>query len=253
MRRLLTLGTVSSLVLVLWSSDAQAAPITFHFNDLATFNTAGGTPPIAIDFDGLSSGSIVGALAGLTLTSPDGNSLVVVDASTTSTAPGYNAVYTNKLVATSGANVLSPGGASLVPGNALAEQYSLLITFNSPVQAFGLDMLFQSLDCCTFLSYTVLGAGNVTLLTDAVPSTNGLGGGAPAGSIFLGWTSTTNDIVAIRLTETDDDATFPDNNYGYDTFRFGSAPTAVPEPGTLALLAGGLATLVRKRRVRSRR
>jgi hypothetical protein len=116
-----------------------------------------------------------------------------------------------------------------------------------------LDVLFQSLDCCTFMSYTVFGPGNVVLLSGGVPSPNGLGGGAPPGSVFLGWTSTISDITGILLSESDNNNQNPDNNYGYDSFRF-AAPAAqpVPEPGTWLLLGGGLA-LVANRLRRSRR
>ena len=134
--------------------------------------------------------------------------------------------------------MLSPGGASLVPGPALAEQDSLQIGFASAVSAFGLDVTFQSLDYCTFLSYSVLDSSNNVPLSGSVTSTNSLGGGAPAGSIFLGWTSNINDISKIVLTESDNDSTFPDNNLGYDSFRF-AQPTTVPEPASgIGLLAG---------------
>ena len=69
-----------------------------------------------------------------------GNTLEVVDASTTFTTGGFvppGGDTDNRLFATSGANVLSPGGTALVPGPNLGQEDGLTITFTRPISEPG--------------------------------------------------------------------------------------------------------------------
>src|ERR1051326_6756959 len=147
-----------------WMSGVASASVTSYLGNgqLGAFNTAAGNPPIAIDFDSIAPGTnIAGTLGGLTFSSPTGNPLIVVDASTTTSfccGPQY------RLIATSGANVLSPGGASLVGGPDPAQRDALQIDFATPVSAFGIDMLFQSLDGFSLAGATVYGPDKTTVL-----------------------------------------------------------------------------------------
>ena len=74
-------AAVSALALVTAGGSAVAAVNVTQ--DLTTFNTNAGSPPIVINFDSLS-GNLAGTtISGVTFTSPPGNTLEVVpDAST---------------------------------------------------------------------------------------------------------------------------------------------------------------------------
>ena len=231
LKPLLTLGALALMT----SAAPAVASITVYAHDLTGFNSATGAPPIAIDFDTLS-GNIAGTeISGVTFSSPPGNSLDVVRATSTTSVLGAPA---HKLPATSGDFVLSPGGTTMPGGPNLAEEDSLELVFTSPVSAFGLDVLFESLDCCSYFDYTVYGAGDVVLSSGFLPTS---GSGAFSGSVFLGFASddVSTDITRIVFTESDGDSTNPDANVGYDTFRFFAPATGVPEPGTWAMMLLG--------------
>lgn len=242
----------AGLALTFAGGAAYGAVATYQgAGGLTNFNVDAGNPIIAIDFESLA-GDIAGQThTGVTFTSPDGNTLEVVAGASTFTPPGFAGVIdpdTNRLFPTSGRKVLSPGGVELAPGADLRERDSLQIDFVTPLSAFGLDILFQSYDCCTFVDYAVYGAGNA-LLTSGNIGGNGGGGGLPGGATFFGVISDAGDITRIVFTESDGNAQFPDANIGYDTFRFGQGG-GVPEPATwgLMILGFGLAGVTLRRR-----
>ncbi|WOI54396.1 hypothetical protein [Parvularcula sp. LCG005] len=236
-------------------SSAQAGVMTF-FNDSAGFEAASvGEDLDNINFDDITSGTNIAGLVlkGVTLTSPDGNTLDVVDADDTFT-PGDTAGI-NSLLATSGSMILSPGGIELVPGSALAERDSLEITFAEAVSAFAIDILFQSYDLAPFVSIRAFNAEGTRIYFENVPG-SGLGGGAPADNVFFGIVSDdmSTNIARIVITESDGNASFPDSNIGFDSIQFSSlSGDAVPVPAALWLfiapLAGALGLRRAKRKI----
>ncbi|WP_397420182.1 PEPxxWA-CTERM sorting domain-containing protein [Phenylobacterium sp.] len=229
-------GVIS--ILGLSAGASQAADVYQGVPGLAAFNAAAGSPPIAISFDALS-GNIAGStISGVTFSSPDGNTLNVVSGASTFTPGGFGGVIdasTNFLEPTSGGFLLSPGGSELVPGPALGQKDGLQLVFATPLQAFGLDILHQSFDCCTFADYTIFNSGGGIIASGGIIGGSG-GGGAPHGSSFFGVYSAAGDIKRIVFNDTDDNGEFPDANLGYDSFRFGAA---VPEPATWAMMIVG--------------
>ncbi|UCD78883.1 MAG: PEP-CTERM sorting domain-containing protein [Desulfobacterales bacterium] len=222
---------------------AFTAVVTFQ-NDLDGFQAATGAPLITIDFDDISSGTNIAGttINGITFTSPSGNTLDVVAGSATFTPSGFFGVInpdTNRLFPTSGTNVLSPGGPSLVPGPNPAQQDSLQLDFGNPLTAFGIDLLFQSLDSSSLTSYQVRDSA-LNLLLEGSVDFGPLGGsvGDPGGAFFIGFVSDSplTNFSRIIFTESDGNAIYPDANIGYDTLR--AAP--VPLPTTIILFGSGL-------------
>jgi hypothetical protein len=239
-------------VVALTVPEASAAVVYFGGN-LAGFNLAAGSPGVAIDFDAIAPGTnIAGStIAGVTFSNPDGNPLSVVAAASTFSGPGFAPPgdADNVLPATSGLNVLSPGGPELVAGPALGQRDSLTLAFASPVSAFGLDVLFQSLDGASFFGYAIYDTNSVLLASNGfipVPALpNGSDPTSPSsagGAYFVGFVSDSANIGTIVFSEFDDNEGNPDSNVGYDTFRFAAAP--VPEPGVSLLLGAGLTAIV---------
>ncbi len=213
---------VAALATIATGSVAPAATV-FPMN-LAGFNAAAGNPPIAIDLESIATGTDLAGMvvAGVTFSSPVGNTLEVVTASATFTTDGYTGApnpASNVLPATSGRNILSPGGEAMPPGPNLAQADGLALMFALPVTAFGFDHLSQSADGFSFTSVTVIGV-NGPVFSGGIPISNLGGGGAPAGADFWGIVSIDNPIVSITISEGDSDSQFPDCNIGYDTFRF---------------------------------
>jgi hypothetical protein len=223
------------------------ASVSVYSKDLAGFNTAAGTPPIAINFDNIATGTNINntAIAGVTFQGP-GAPLIVVKASDTYTNFWGNPPQC-KLVATSGENVLSPGGVVLGPGfDNDIENDDLTLLFTVPVSAFGFDHLSQSADGASYTGIAVYDPNNALLYSGTVPI-SALSGSA-GGPDFWGIVSNTANIAKIVIDEYDNNATYPDCNIGFDTFRFQSQ--AVPIPGAVWLLGSGLLGLVGWRRVR---
>ncbi len=250
-RRGLWLGAALTAAALCQAEPAIAITTIFQ-SDLAGFNTAAGSPPIVINFDGIADNTNLAGqtVSGVTFSSPTGTSLPVV--SSTQTVGVYVGIIdasTNKLFPTSGTKVLSPGGSDLVPGPANAEADSLQLVLGTPQQAFGLDILFQSLDCCPFTSFQVFDGANQLLASGQVSSPNSSGGGVPGGSVFLGFVSDSANIAKIIISDSDGNDVFPDNNIGFDTVRFGGQTTSVPEPSTLLMAGLGFAALVARSRV----
>ncbi len=150
------------------------------------------------------------------------------------------------LLPTSGAMVLSPGGAILAPGpNPAVENDDLGIEFAMPVAAFGFDLLWQSADCCTTTTIRVFDAQDTLLGSFDAPTPNpGAGGGVPGAAQFWGIVSDGPGIGRILVDEMDGNDEFPDANLGFDTLRF--SPVPLPAAGWLML--GALPLLARRRR-----
>ncbi|MFO0829468.1 MAG: hypothetical protein U0572_15125 [Phycisphaerales bacterium] len=206
------------------------AAVTTYPKNLAGFNAAAGNPPIALDFDSIAPNTDVTGLSfdGVTLMAP-GAALIVVIGADTVTPIGFGGAphpETNKLLPTSGANVLSPGGLTLGPGsNPAIENDDVKLVFDPPVSAVGIDHLSQSADGFGFTTVVVRNAANVVLFSGSVPISDLGGGGAPGGADFWGIVSTANDIASVTFDEQDDNAQFPDSNIGFDTLRFFPTPS----------------------------
>ncbi len=245
--RLVLLLTAS---IVAFAPNAAVAAVTVFAQDQAGFDAAAGSPPVAVDFDSIAPGTDIGGMTigGLTfMPSATGAALIVVKASDTTTHAGsFSGVIdasTNVLPATSGANVLSPGGTTLGPGpDPAVENDDLVVTFTTPVSAVGFDLLSQSADGFSGTSITVFDGTNAVLFSGAMPISNLGGGGAPAGADFWGIVSDANDIARVEVDENDSNAANPDSNVGYDTFRVaslgGSTTTTVSSTTTTTTIEG---------------
>lgn len=216
------------------------AGVTAYFNDLSGFNAAAGSPPAQITFDDIAPNTDITGTAHGGVSFDLGNSpppsarLIVVRGADTFTTPGFfgaaNAA-TNKLFPTSGANVLSPGGVELRPGfNPQFENDDLELRFATPVDAVGFDLLYQSLDCCSFVGITIRDTTGAVIYANPFIPSGGFGAGGPGGTEFVGFVSDSANIARIVVDEFDGDPNFPDSNVGFDTFRFG-----VAAPATLTL------------------
>jgi len=222
---------VTFLVPLLCVPTDVRANVTAFAMDLAGFNAAAGNPPVVVDFDSIAAGTDIGGqtIAGITFSpSATGAALIVVKASDTMTpAAGYTGIVdasTNVLPATSGENILSPGGPTLGPGpDDAVENDDLILTFATPVAAVGFDHLSQSADGFGFTNVTVFDAGNNVVFSGGISISNLGGGGAPAGADFWGIVSDANDIARVEVDEGDNNNSFPDCNVGYDTIRVGFA------------------------------
>jgi hypothetical protein len=233
---------------------------------LAGFNAAAGNPPVVIDFESIAIGTDLDqqTVAGLTFEAA-GAPLIVVDAASTSTdASGYvpGSVpnpSSNTLPATSGRLILSPGGALMAAGTQPDEIDNIHIRFDTPVRAFGFDLLSQSADGFSFITVTALDENDAPLVVDLpVPISDlsaVLDGGDPAGADFFGLVSDSANIKTIFISDFDHDDQFPDNNIGIDTLRVaGGDAAAVPLPSAAALavpLLGALAVARGRRRSRA--
>jgi hypothetical protein len=246
-RKVMFWGILAGGVAVLLCVNPAAAAVTAFFGDLAGFNTAAGSPPVVVNFDTMIHGTnIDGAmLGGITFNPASAPSapLIVVTSASTYTPAGFTGVIdadTNKLPATSGEMILSPGGYVLGPGpDPAVENDDLQLTFGPGVSAIGFDVLFQSRDYASYTSVTVYGPSNEVLYSQgSIPVAGGGGAGAPGGSVFVGFVSSSANIARIVLDESDDNAINPDCNIGYDTFRMTPGAT-IPAPGAIVLAALG--------------
>jgi hypothetical protein len=243
-RAVLAMG-LAALAAVAMASSAEAGVAFYQgTTGLAAFNAAAGNPGIGIDFEGLS-GDITGqTINGVKFINPGSNNTMdVVPAASTFTTDGFVGVIdasTNTLHATSGRNILSPGGAALVPGPDIRQVDTIELIFDTGMPAFGLDVLFQSFDLSPNVFIDVFSATRE--LGSYIMTGNGAPGGAPGESVFFGVTSTDDPIRGLIISDGDNNNIFPDANLGYDTFRFGpSTPTGggVPEPATWTMLIAG--------------
>jgi hypothetical protein len=245
------LGALAVLTL---AASAQATVATYEgAAGLTAFNAAAGNPGIGISFDNLSGDISNQTINGVQFVNSFGNPWDVVTAASTFTTSGFTGVIdpaTNTLPATSGHNILSPGGSALVPGPSLGQVDDLELVFSNDLPAFGLDVLFQSYDLSPGVYILVFDSSAHTIASYLLNG-NGAPGGAPGGSDFFGVTSTAGNIRGLLISDLDNNNIFPDANLGYDTFRFGPSARGVPEPGLWALMVAGfglLGGLARRRR-----
>jgi hypothetical protein len=229
-RRLPAVVLVPGLLISIGGGGGVASAAVVEFpQDLAGFTAAAGSSDVDVNFDDIASGTDIGGTKiGEATFNAIGSPLIVVDASTTASGGGSTipAGPSNKLTATSGANVLSPGGAVLGVGpDATVENDDVQLVFDQPVGYVGVDHLSQRADGQGFTRVEVLGTGGDTLLETIIPISNlppGEDGVIPGGVDFWGVVSESNDIASITFNEVDEDDSAADDNVGYDSFRFGT-------------------------------
>jgi len=221
---LVTLSPISVLTVVP-ATKASPAIIAF-FDDLEGFNAAAGFPPVVVDFDDIAPSIDITGLTIEGVTFDLGNQpapsapLIVVRGIDTYTPPGFDwSGPDNRLFATSGENVLSPGGVELAPGpNPLIENDDLALKLLTPVFAIGLDILYQSLDGASYTAITLLDAAdNVLYYNGFIPIPGGAY--APGGTTFVGFVSDSSNIAKIIINDLNGNNINPDSNIGFDTIR----------------------------------
>lgn len=199
----------------------SAAVITPYYDDLAGFNSAAGTPPIIVDFDALPINQPAPPINGVSFQLlPNAAIPFVIKASDSFTPAGFSwSGPENKLYATSGENVLSPGGIELAPGPFdPLENDDIMLVFTPPVKAVGFDLLFQSLDGSSYVGIYALDSEEHTIFSSAsipIPAASGSIGG----SNFIGLVSDSENIELIIILDNDDNNINPDSNIGLDTIR----------------------------------
>jgi len=215
--------------LMIGSCALSAAPI--FYTSLTSFTTAVGTTPASFGFNSIISGSSIadyGTASGLTVS-------------------GFQFVGTNG----SGGYYLGAEGPGFIPldydrgtvssiqGPALTSSFyqisngQLTITMPSGgVTAFGLQLW-------DVLAGNYLGAGTDTVDLTVNGSSGSVVTPAFAGTAFIGFISST-PVTSVTLTGTTSEE-FPTISQVY--YSTGN-PGSVPEPGTLALMAGAISALV---------
>ena len=199
-------------------------------NNLNQFNQVAANPPVVVDFDNITPGTDISNATLNGILFEKGNQpapsapLIVVKGNETFTPDGFYGVgdaATNKLPATTGENVLSPGGTELAPGlNYAKENDDLKVTLTEPVAAIGFDILFQEYDAYSAVAIKIYDPqGNILYENSNLPVSTGAGGGTPGGKEFFGFVSTRSNIKTIIIDEFDDNNVYPDANIGFDSFR----------------------------------
>jgi hypothetical protein len=214
---------IISLFLIIQPS---AAVINAYFDDLAGFNTAAGSPPIVVNFDSVAKGTDISGATFGGITFDKGNMpapsapLIVIDAADSYSDGPFNWFsVANKLIATSGSNVLSPGGVQLEAGEVPElENDDLNMTFADPVNAAGFDLLYQSKDGASYVGITVYDSGDNVLYSNSfIPV--GVAPDSAGGPEFVGFVSDSKNIKKIAIDEYDNNSINPDSNIGFDTIR----------------------------------
>lgn len=233
------------LILAVMVSPA-AAVVTAYYEDLTGFNTAAGSPPVIVNFDAVAPGTDISgtALSGITFDKGDmpapSAPLIVITAADSYTPAGFTwSGPANKLLATSGNNVLSPGGIELAPGqppNPTVENDDLIMTFAEPVEAAGFDLLYQSKDGASYVGIAVYDKDdNVIYSNGFIPVT--AESGSVGGAEFVGFVSDSRNIKKIVIDEFDGNEVNPDANIGFDTLRAPRSDIPVPEFSSFILPA----------------
>ena len=215
-----------TIVLLTMASGPALADGSLYF-DRAQFSADPNTGPTLIEnFDSVPALTDLTnqTLSGMTLTGANANMpLIVIDGATGVRYP--MSPSTQK-------HLLSPGGS-----NGDLEDDDLTITFAVPVQAFGLDVVFDAPDGLSYVSVTFRDVTGAVLASDGfIPAPNG----AP-GFMFVGYSSLAANIASVTFDEFDDTAM--DDNVAYDTLT-----VSVPAAGGLALVGVGSLALGRRRR-----
>lgn len=222
-----------------------ASATTYH-TDRASFDAAVAAAtlvPAPFDFDAIPDGTdITGATMGhLTFVAP-GSPLIVIDEipRAVSSDPG--------LPATSPIRVLSPGGSAgiLVCGEGMGiDEDDVIVLFDPPVMAAGIDGIFKSPDGASFVSAAWNDPSSSPIFVDGfIPAPSG-----DPGYQFVGLVS---DVPIGSMILDEFDATCVgsgaagDEQVGYDSLVTASrgAPPPVPELGSLMLFSAGLAGVV---------
>jgi hypothetical protein len=172
-----TISLLIASIAILIIIQPVAAGVTPYFDNLAGFNADAGTPPVVVSFDSIPAltditGTTINGIkfeAGIPTSAP----LIVIKASDSYSPSGFDRTGTpmNRLFATSGDNVLSPGGIELAPGfDPLKENDDLVMTFNAPVDVVGFDILFQQLDGYSSVGIKVFDTSDTILYeNDMIP------------------------------------------------------------------------------------
>ena len=199
--------------------------VQFIQNNINQFNQVASNPGIAVDFDSIAPDTDITDTTINGILFEKGNRpspsapLIVVRGTDTFTPGGFSGApnpLTNKLIPSSGVNVLSPGGGELVPGsNPTIENDDIRMTFSQPVAAVGFEILFQSYDFFSAVAVTIYDPeGNILYHNGNLPVSTSNGGGAPGGSEFFGFVSSRSNIKSILIDESDGNSQYPDSNIG---------------------------------------
>jgi hypothetical protein len=184
-----------------------------------------------IDFDTIATGTDLAlqTMAGATFTALAATPLEVITGSS-------GVRYT--MSPSTGLNVLSPGG-----NNPSLEDDDLQITFASPMQAAGLDVVLDDPDGYSYVSVSFYGpAGELLAQNTFIPAPFG----AP-GYQFVGLIANPTGPWITKIVIDEYDGSANDDNIAFDSLVFA---TPIPEPATVALQLLGVAALAAWRRCR---
>ena len=202
-----------SIGVLIFCSVSSAA--TFYYNSRSSFMSNSYLDTTDnINFDDISAGTDLtnDNLQGVTFQSPSAIPLTVIDATT---GVRYS------MSASSGSNLLSPGGS-----NTSQENDDLKLVFDDPVKAAGFDVVFDRPDQASYVSVSFYDINDTLIYYSGdhiVAPTNGY--------TFVGLVSDSVIIKSIVVNEWDGSA--DDDHVAYDSFVFSQA---VPEPATITLL-----------------
>ncbi len=203
-------------------TSVSAAPVLY--TDRITFlSDTRITTTVDINFDNFAAGTDLTnqSILGLTFNAPNASPLMVIEGST-----GVR----NPMSPSSGLNVLSPGGS-----NANIENDDLSLVFESPVQAFGLDVVFDVPDGASYVGVSFFDAfDNLIASNNSIPAPRG----AP-GFQFIGLV--TDELLISRVLFDEFDPTASDDNVAYDSIIFTSP---VPAPAAIWLFGSALIGLI---------
>jgi hypothetical protein len=182
------------------------------------------TAPTTIDFDTISTGTDLNlqTLSGVTFTALGATPLEVITGSS-----GVRYVMSPS----SGLNIVSPGG-----NNPALEEDDLQITFATPMQAAGLDVVFDEPDGYSYVSVSFYGAaGELLAQNTSIPAPFG----AP-GYQFVGLVANPTGPLITKIVIDEYDGSANDDHIAFDSLVFA---TPIPEPATIALQLLGVALL----------